>query len=138
MIGLSMMHAPPYRVSSSWFRGAGVVCLRAALLAMVLLPLYGMWLWYHAPVGLFAPEPVHMNRIWPLVYRTLGLSAVVVSGCLFLGTFFAWAETRLTYFGRGWLAVLVLLPSGCPKLSLGKDSERGHGAGRSIGARIRA
>ena len=90
------------------------------LLGLLLLPLLGMWLWLEAPSGLFDPEPVHMDRIWPLVGRTLGLSVVVVILSLALGTFLAWAETRVNTRGRRLWAMLCLLPLAVPSYLLAK------------------
>ncbi len=103
------------------------------LLALLLLPLYGMWLWLEAPVGLFEPEPVHMDRVWPLVARTLSLSVAVVLSSLVLGTLLAWAETRVEYRGRRILAMLSLLPLAMPSYLLAKILREQMAPGGAIG-----
>jgi iron(III) transport system permease protein len=90
------------------------------LLGLLLFPLYGMWLWHEAPAGLFEPEPVYMDRVWPLVGRTLGLSVVVVGASLALGTLLAWAEVRIRYAGHKVWALLSLLPLAVPSYLLAK------------------
>ena len=90
------------------------------LLGLLVLPLLGMWLWFEAPTGLFEPEPVHMDRIWPLVGRTLALSVVVVTGSLVLGSFLAWTELRVASKWRAVWSALALLPLAVPSYLLAK------------------
>ena len=103
------------------------------LLGLLFLPIYGMWLWLEAPVGLFEPEPVYMDRIWPLVGRTLALSIVVVVCSLAIGTLLAWAETRMKYRGRRLLAMLSLLPLAVPSYLLAKILREQMAPGGGIG-----
>ena len=56
------------------------------VVGLVVLPVVGLYLAYLSPPGLVEPPPLSMARVWPLLGRTLALSAVVSAATLILGS----------------------------------------------------
>lgn len=90
-----------------WLFGFGTLLL-------VLLPVVGLWLAYREPPGLFGAPPLSMDRIWPLLGRSLALSFLVGLISLLAGTWLAFAETRTQYVGRRILSFVSLLALATP------------------------
>ena len=88
------------------------------VVGLVLLPVVGLYLAYLSPPGLVTPPPLSMARVWPLLGRTLALSAVVSAATLALGTWLAWVEVRAEYRGRALFAALSVLPLATPSYLL--------------------
>jgi iron(III) transport system permease protein len=83
-----------------------------------ILPLLGLWFTYLAPPGLVVPPPLSMDRVWPLLARTLMLATAVSTLSLFAGSWLAWVEVRTEFFGRSLLSALSLLPLAVPSYLL--------------------
>ena len=86
--------------------------------SLALLPLAGMVLAWLRPPGLVDPPPITLDRVLPLVGRTVGLALVVAGSAAVLGTWLAWAQHRLAYPGRRVLALVALLPLAVPSYLL--------------------
>lgn len=99
-------------------RPLGLTLGALSLLALVLLPLGGMILAWRRPPGLFEPPPITLDRIWPLLGRSVALALVVCIASLALGTWLAWVEHRGRYRGRALWAVLSILPLAVPSYLL--------------------
>lgn len=88
------------------------------VVGLVLLPLVGMVLSANQPPGLVEPPPISLERLWPLVGRTLALAASVSVLTLSLGTWLAWVEVRTSYPGGRLLGMLAILPLAVPSYLL--------------------
>ncbi|MGB0590696.1 MAG: ABC transporter permease [Myxococcota bacterium] len=89
-----------------------------AAVALAVLPILGLGLAWVAPPALFAPPPLSMERLLPLVLRTLALALVVATGSALIGTWIAWVGAMTTYRGRRWLVLASLLPLAVPSYVL--------------------
>ena len=88
------------------------------VLALALIPLWGMlFAWQHNPT-LFETPPLTLLGLLPLVLRTLGLAFCVSVGALLLGTCLAFAHVRYDYFGNRLLTMLSTLPLAVPSYLL--------------------
>ena len=90
----------------------------AMVVGLVLLPIIGLGLAWLAPPALFAPPPLSMERLLPLIGRTLALALVVAAGSAVLGTWIAWVGAMSRYRGRRWLVLASLLPLAVPSYVL--------------------
>ena len=88
------------------------------MVALALLPIVGLVLAWMAPPALFAPPPLSLDRLLPLVLRTLALAIVVALGATVLGTWVAWVGAMTTYRGRHVLVLASLLPLAVPSYVL--------------------
>ncbi len=77
---------------------------------MVMLPVAGMLMSATQPPGLVEPPPLTLDRLVPLVVRTLALAASVSVLSLSLGTWLAWVAVKSSYRFSGILAQLGILP----------------------------
>ena len=89
-----------------------------AVVLLGVLPLVGLWLTYLAPPGLIIPPPLSMDRVWPLLGRTLALAGAVSLVTLCVGSWLAWVEVRCDFRGRRLLSALSLLPLAVPSYLL--------------------
>lgn len=89
-----------------------------AVVALTLLPIAGLILAWMTPPALFAPPPLTMERLLPLVARTVALALVVAGGATLLGTWVAWVGAMTTYRGRHLLVLASLLPLAVPSYVL--------------------
>ena len=96
----------------------GLTLGATAAVALALLPIVGLGLAWLAPPALFAPPPLTMARLLPLVARTLALALVVATGSALIGTWIAWVGAMTTYRGRRWLTLCALLPLAVPSYVL--------------------
>ena len=103
---------PPRSVTPS----AGSGCRRWPSCCSV-YSLVGLWLTYLAPPGLI-PPPLSMERVWPLLGRTLALAGMVSLVALLIGSWLAWVEVRCDLPGRRLLSTLSLLPLAVPSYLL--------------------
>jgi iron(III) transport system permease protein len=90
----------------------------SAAVLLALLPILGLGLAWMAPPALFAPPPLTMARLMPLVLRTLALALVVATGSALIGTWIAWVGAMTTYRGRRGLVLCSLLPLAVPSYVL--------------------
>lgn len=65
-----------------------------------------------------------LQRAVPLLRDSVLLSLAVAATASVLGTWLAWAASRLRYPGRRWLAVFALLPLATPSYLLAASAER--------------
>ena len=99
--------------SNRWLLvGAGLI------VGLVLLPVVGMVMSATQPSGLVQPPPVTMDRLLPLVGRTLALALLVSLCSLMLGTWLAWLAVKTRYFGARLLAQIGVLPLVIPSYLL--------------------
>lgn len=96
--------------------GASFAALGAV--ALVLLPLVGLVLAWLNPPGLFDPPPMPLERLWPLIGRTLALAGLVAVASCAAGTWLAWVRHRADYWGRRLWSVASLLPLAVPSYLL--------------------
>ena len=101
---------------------------------LVVLPLFGLWLTYLAPPGLIVPPPLSMDRVWPLLGRTLLLAASVSSISLLVGSWLAWVEVRAEFPGRALGSLMSLLPLAVPSYLLATIVREQMAPASSLGA----
>ena len=92
--------------------------MACAAVGLALLPIVGLALAWFAPAALFAPPPLSLERLMPLILRTLALALVVALGAASLGTWIAWVGTMTHYKGRRPLMLASLLPLAVPSYVL--------------------
>ncbi|MDP6946019.1 MAG: ABC transporter permease subunit, partial [Myxococcota bacterium] len=101
---------------------------------LALLPIAGLVLAWMTPPALFAPPPLTMARLLPLVVRTLALALVVSLGATVLGTWIAWVGVMTTYRGRHLLVLGSLLPLAVPSYVLATVTREVLAPAGAIGA----
>ena len=92
------------------FQMAGTVLGAWLVAGMVLMPVVGMFMSAAQPPGLVEPPPLTLDRLVPLVVRTLALASCVSALSLSLGTWLAWVAVKSSYRFSGVLAQLGILP----------------------------
>jgi iron(III) transport system permease protein len=88
------------------------------ILALALIPLWGMFFALEHSPTLFEAPPLSFADLLPLILRTLVLALGVSLGALTLGTGLAFVHVRYNFKGNRWLSLMSTLPLAVPSYLL--------------------
>ena len=89
-----------------------------SILALALIPLFGLYLAASAEPPLFASPPLDPVSVAWLLARTIALALGVSVISLSLGTWLAWCDTSYDFRGRRTLEIISILPLAIPSYLL--------------------
>ena len=106
------------------------------ILALALIPLWGMFFALEHSPTLFETPPLSIADLLPLILRTLFLALGVSVGALTLGTGLAFVHVRYDFKGNRWLSLMSTLPLAVPSYLLAAMVRESFAPRGSIGSLI--